>query len=114
MEDLHRVGGIPALLKYLLNEGLVDGSTLSVTGKTMAENLEGKPITAKGFFSLTLASKGVEPLDFTKQDVVRPLDKALKTTGHITILRGNLAPDSAVAKLTGKEGLKFEVGLDHD
>ena len=51
----------------------------------------------------------MEPLDFTKQDVVRPLDKALKNTGHITILRGNLAPDSAVAKLTGKEGLKFEV-----
>lgn len=66
---------------------------MTVTGKTMRENLEDVP-----------------ELEFSKQDVVRPLDNPIKPTGHLTILRGNLAPDSAVAKLTGKEGLRFEVG----
>lgn len=93
MEDLHKVGGIPALLKYLLkNTNLIDGSQLTVTGKTIAENLEGVP-----------------ELDFTNQDVVRPLENPIKSTGHITILRGSLCPGSAVAKLTGAEGLHFEV-----
>jgi len=93
MEDLHKIGGIPALLKYLLNHtNLIDGSQLTVTGKTLAQNLEGVP-----------------ELEFQKQDIVRPLENPIKPTGHITILRGSLCPGSAVAKLTGKEGLRFEV-----
>lgn len=93
MEDIHRIGGIPAIVKYLLNHtDLIDGSQMTVTGKTLAENLE-----------------DVAELEFDKQDVVRRLDNPIKPTGHITILRGNLAPGTAVAKLTGKEGLSFEV-----
>jgi len=92
MEDVHRIGGIPAILKYLLKyTDLIDGSQMTVTGKTLAENLE-----------------GVAQLEFDKQDVVRRLDDPIKPTGHITILRGNLAPGTSVAKLTGKEGLNFE------
>ena len=92
MEDLHKVGGIPAILKYLLkNTDLIDGTQLTVTGKTLAENLEDVP-----------------ELEFASQDVVRPLSNPIKQTGHLTILRGNLAPDTAVAKITGKEGLRFE------
>lgn len=93
MEDIHKIGGIPAILKYLLNHtDLIDGSQLTVTGKTLAENLEIVP-----------------ELEFEHQDVVRKLDDPIKKTGHLTILRGNLAPGTAVAKLTGKEGLQFEV-----
>jgi len=92
MEDVHRVGGIPALLKYLLNHtDLIDGTQMTVTGKTLAQNLS-----------------DVEELEFEKQDVIRRLETPLKTSGHITILRGNLAPDTAVAKLTGQEGSRFE------
>ncbi|THH15821.1 hypothetical protein EW146_g4724 [Bondarzewia mesenterica] len=92
MEDLHRIGGLPALLKYLRKyTDLLDGSQMTVTGRTLAENLEDVP-----------------ELDFGTQDVVRPLDNPIKPTGHITILRGDLAPGSAVAKLTGKEGARFE------
>jgi len=92
MEDIHRIGGIPAILKYLLRHtDLIDGSQLTVTGKTLAENLE-----------------DVAELEFKQQDVVRSLDDPIKKTGHLTILRGNLAPGTAVAKLTGKEGLRFE------
>jgi dihydroxy-acid dehydratase len=92
MEDLHKVGGVPAVLKYLLkNTDLIDGTQKTVTGKTLAENVEDAP-----------------DLDFEKQDVVRPLSNPIKPTGHITILRGDLAPTSAVAKLTGHEGTKFE------
>ncbi|KAK0504815.1 dihydroxy-acid/6-phosphogluconate dehydratase [Armillaria luteobubalina] len=92
MEDVHRVGGIPAILKYLLNHtDLIDGSQLTVTGKTLAQNLE-----------------DVEELSFDNQDVIKKLDDPIKKTGHLTILRGNLAPGTAVAKLTGKEGLRFE------
>ncbi|KAJ7091137.1 dihydroxy-acid/6-phosphogluconate dehydratase [Mycena epipterygia] len=91
MEDIHRVGGIPAILKYLLNHtDLIDGSQLTVTGKTLAQNLE-----------------DVAELEFN-QDVVRKLDNPIKATGHLTIMRGNLSPGSAVAKLTGKEGAYFE------
>ncbi|KAJ7163571.1 dihydroxy-acid dehydratase [Mycena crocata] len=91
MEDIHRVGGIPAILKYLLNHtDLIDGSQLTVTGKTLAENLE-----------------DVAELEFN-QDVVRKLDDPIKATGHLTILRGNLCPGTSVAKLTGKEGGRFE------
>ena len=93
MEDVHRIGGIPAIIKYLLkNTDLIDGSQLTVTGKTLAENVADVP-----------------DLDFEKQDVLRRLDDPIKPTGHLTILRGNLAPGTAVAKLTGKEGLSFEV-----
>ncbi|KAF8973076.1 dihydroxy-acid/6-phosphogluconate dehydratase [Flammula alnicola] len=92
MEDIHKIGGIPAILKYLLNNtDLIDGSQLTVTGKTLAENLV-----------------DVAELEFDKQDVFRRLDNPIKPTGHLTILRGNLAPGTAVAKLTGKEGLRFE------
>jgi dihydroxy-acid dehydratase len=93
MEDIHKIGGIPSILKYLLNHtNLIDGSQLTVTGKTLEQNLE-----------------DVAELDFETQDVVRKLEDPIKTTGHLTILRGNLAPGSAVAKLTGKEGSRFEV-----
>ncbi|RXW25070.1 hypothetical protein EST38_g812 [Candolleomyces aberdarensis] len=92
MEDIHRIGGIPAIVKYLLNHtDLIDGSQMTITGKTLAENLA-----------------DVAELEFEKQDVFRPLSNPIKPTGHITILRGNLAPGTAVAKLTGKEGLSFE------
>ncbi|KAF7983782.1 hypothetical protein HWV62_18996 [Athelia sp. TMB] len=92
MEDVHRIGGIPALLKYLLNHtDLIDGTQMTVTGKTLAQNLE-----------------DIEELEFEKQDVIRKLETPLKKSGHITILRGNLAPGTAVAKLTGQEGSRFE------
>lgn len=95
MEDLHKIGGVPAILKYLLNHtDLIDGSQLTVTGKTLAQNLEDVP-----------------ELRFDNQDVVRPLSDPIKSTGHITILRGSLCPGSAVAKITGKEGLRFEASI---
>ena len=89
MEDLHNVGGTPAVMKYLLSKGLIDGSCLTVTGKTVAENLADLPELSAG------------------QDVFMPLDKPIKDSGHIQILKGNLAPDGSVAKITGKEGLRF-------
>jgi dihydroxy-acid dehydratase len=89
MEDLHHVGGTPAVLKYLLEHGLIHGECLTVTGKTLAENLAEVPGLAEG------------------QQVIHPLEKPLKPTGHIRILRGNFCPDGAVAKITGKEGLRF-------
>ena len=89
MEDLHKVGGTPAVLKYLLGNNLIDGSCLTVTGRTLAENLKELP--------------GLK----TGQDVVLPLENPIKESGHIQILRGNLAPEGAVAKITGKEGLSF-------
>lgn len=89
MEDLHKVGGVPAVMKFLLENGMIDGSCMTVTGKTIAENLA-----------------GAAPLD-DGQDVLRPLDKPIKTNGHIRILKGNLAPGGAVAKITGKEGEVF-------
>jgi dihydroxy-acid dehydratase len=88
-EDLHRVGGTPAVMKYLLAGGLLDGSPLTVTGKTLAENLKSLPDLTPG------------------QEVIHPLDRPIKPTGHIRILRGSLAPEGAVAKITGKEGLVF-------
>nr|VFJ57646.1 MAG: dihydroxy-acid dehydratase [Candidatus Kentron sp. FM]VFJ58109.1 MAG: dihydroxy-acid dehydratase [Candidatus Kentron sp. FM]VFK07372.1 MAG: dihydroxy-acid dehydratase [Candidatus Kentron sp. FM] len=89
MEDLHKVGGVPAVMKYLLQEGLIDGSCLTVTGNTVAENLADVPSLTEG------------------QKVFHSLADPIKSTGHIQILRGNLAPDGAVAKITGKEGLRF-------
>ena len=90
MEQLHKTGGIPAVLKYLLKKGLLHGECLTVTGKTLAENLE-----------------SVADLDFEKQDVIYPVEQPLKKTGHIQILYGNLAPGGSVAKITGKEGEIF-------
>ena len=89
MEDLHDVGGTPALLRTLLDRGVLEGDCLTVTGQTLAENLaDTAPLSAE-------------------QKVVRPWDDPIKETGHIQILRGNLAPDGAVGKVTGKEGLTF-------
>ncbi len=90
MEDLHGLGGTPAILKYLLKEGYLHGHCLTVTGKTLAEDLE---------LAADLA---------WEQQVIMPKEKPLKATGHLQILYGNLAPEGAVAKLTGKEGLHFE------
>jgi dihydroxy-acid dehydratase len=89
MEDLHNVGGTPAVMKYLLAEGLLNGDCMTVTGKTIGENLAELPGLKDG------------------QDVFMPLDKPIKQTGHIQILKGNLAPGGSVAKITGKEGLHF-------
>lgn len=89
MDDLHEVGGAPAVMRYLLDEGLLDGDQLTVTGKSLGENLENVPDLAK------------------QQDIVSTLDVAVKARGHISILRGNLAPGGAVGKITGKEGLLF-------
>ncbi|EMI19610.1 dihydroxy-acid dehydratase [Rhodopirellula maiorica SM1] len=88
-EDLHSVGGTPAVMKYLLKEGLIDGSCMTVTGKTLAENLESLPDLKEG------------------QRIVHSTKEPIKKTGHIRILRGTLSPDGAVAKITGKEGLQF-------
>jgi dihydroxy-acid dehydratase len=88
-EDLHSVGGTSGVMKYLLDKGLLDGDCLTVTGKTLAENLA----THKGLVA--------------GQKVIHPVESPIKATGHITILHGNLAPGSAVAKITGKEGSRF-------
>ena len=89
MEDLQNAGGIPAVMKMLLAEGALQGTCLTVTGKTVAENLKGLPDLTPG------------------QQIVHAFSKPLKPVGHIQILRGNLAPEGAVAKITGKEGLQF-------
>jgi len=89
MEDLHNVGGTPAVMKYLLEQGLLDGECLTVTGKTVAENLARVPGLSDG------------------QQVILPLDRPIKKTGHLRILKGNFAPGGAVAKITGKEGERF-------
>ena len=89
MEDLHNIGGIPAVMKYLLEKGLLNGDCLTVTGKTVAENLKNLPGLKSG------------------QNVFMPIEKPIKPNGHIRILRGSLAPGGAVAKITGKEGLTF-------
>jgi dihydroxy-acid dehydratase len=88
-EDLHNVGGTPGVMKYLLEKGFLDGDCLTVTGKTLGQNLQDLP--------------GLKP----GQDVVHTLENPIKPTGHIQILRGNLAPEGAVAKITGKEGDRF-------
>jgi dihydroxy-acid dehydratase len=89
MEDLHKVGGIPAVIKLLLAEGMVNGDCMTVTGKTVRENVKDLPALTPG------------------QPIVMPLSRPIKTTGHIQILKGNLAPEGSVAKLTGKEGTVF-------
>ncbi len=89
MEDLHNVGGTPAVMKYLLEQGLMNGDCLTVTGKTVAENVAELPGLKAG------------------QDVFMPIDRPIKKSAHIQILKGNLAPRGSVAKITGKEGLTF-------
>ncbi|KPM36398.1 putative dihydroxy-acid dehydratase, mitochondrial [Neonectria ditissima] len=89
MEDLYDVGGTPSVLKMLVAKGVLDGSIMTVTGKTLGENVADWPSLDPG------------------QRIIRPLDNPIKASGHIRILRGNLAPGGAVAKITGKEGLSF-------
>ncbi|MFN0197243.1 MAG: dihydroxy-acid dehydratase [Planctomycetaceae bacterium] len=89
MEDLHHIGGTPAVMKYLLEKGYLDGSCMTCTGKTIAENLKDLNGLAEG------------------QQIIHPVEKPIKESGHIRIMRGNFCPDGAVAKITGKEGLKF-------
>ncbi|MFK8067606.1 MAG: dihydroxy-acid dehydratase [Gammaproteobacteria bacterium] len=89
MEDVHDIGGIPAVMKFLLEEGLINGDCMTVTGKTIAENLKDLPALKAG------------------QDIIRTLDDPIKESGHIRILKGSLAPEGSVAKITGKEGLHF-------
>ncbi len=91
MEDVLAIGGLPAILKYLYKEGYLHGDCMTVTGKTMAENLADAP-----------------DLNFETQKIIHPFSSPLKATGHLQILYGNLAPDGAVAKITGKEGERFE------
>ena len=89
MDDLHKIGGIPAIMKYLLENDLINGDCLTVTGKTIAENLADLP--------------GLDE----NQDIIHPINNPIKKSGHICILKGNLAPGGAVAKITGKEGETF-------
>ena len=90
MQNLHEKGGIPMVLKYLLQKGMLHGNCITVTGKTLAENLE-----------------NIKEIDFENQNIIRPLENPIKTSGHIQILYGNLALKGSVAKITGKEGEKF-------
>lgn len=90
MEDIHEIGGVPAIMKYLLQEGFLYGNCMTVTGKTLAENL-----------------REAKDLDFNNQDVIRPVSDPVKTTGHLQILYGNLAELGSVAKISGKEGERF-------
>jgi dihydroxy-acid dehydratase len=91
MEELHRIGGTPLVMKYLLDKGFLNGDCITVTGKSIAENL-----------------KNVPEIDFQKQDVIHPVERPIKKTGHLQILYGNLATGGSVAKITGKEGEKFK------
>lgn len=93
MEDVYKIGGIPKVLAYLLKNNLIDGNNMTVTGRTLGENLE-RWTHEHGELS-------------SSQDVIRPLEKPIKNTGHIRVLKGNLAPGGAIAKITGKEGLGF-------
>ena len=90
MQDLHEHGGVPSVMKYLLQQGMLHGDCLTVTGKTVAENLAGVP-----------------DLDFKAQHIIYPVERPLKKTGHLQILYGNLAEKGGVAKISGKEGEKF-------
>ena len=90
MEDVHDIGGMPSVLKYLLSKGLIHGDCLTVTGKTLAENVA-----------------NAADLDFSTQDVILPYENPVKKTGHLQMLYGNLAPEGSVAKISGKEGESF-------
>ena len=91
MQDLHQHGGVPAVMKYMLQQEFLHGDCLTVTGKTLAENLESIP-----------------GLDFEKQNIIHPVTNPIKSTGHLQILYGNLAESGSVAKISGKEGERFE------
>ena len=91
MEALHKVGGVPSVMKYLLQKGFLHGDCMTVTGETIAENVA-----------------NAKDLDFEKQDVIVPIERPIKKTGHLQILYGNLAEKGSVAKITGKEGEKFK------
>ncbi|KAL5583417.1 hypothetical protein UlMin_015859, partial [Ulmus minor] len=91
MEDIHKIGGIPAVIHYLLELGYLDGDCMTVTGQTLAEN-------AKSFLPLSQGQM---------RDIIKPVENPIKKTGHLQILYGNVAPDGSVAKITGKEGLYF-------
>ncbi|MBC3785112.1 dihydroxy-acid dehydratase [Spirosoma utsteinense] len=91
MEDMLAIGGVPAVMKYLYEQGMIHGDCMTVTGKTIAENLA-----------------DIDSLNFETQSIVRPITNPIKKTGHIQILRGNLAPNGSVAKITGKEGMQFD------
>lgn len=90
MQNLHEKGGVPMVLKYLLSKGMLHGDCLTVTGQTLAENL-----------------KNIPNIDFENQNIIKPIENPIKTTGHLQILYGNLAEKGSVAKITGKEGEKF-------
>ena len=90
MEDLHNIGGVPLVMKYLLNKGMIHGACITVTGKTVAENLADIPV-----------------IEFEKQKIILPIEHPIKSTGHLQILYGNLAEGGSVAKISGKEGEKF-------
>ncbi|SFU05320.1 dihydroxy-acid dehydratase [Algoriphagus locisalis] len=90
MEDLHEQGGVPAFMKYMLQNGFLHGDCMTVTGQTLEENL-----------------KDIEPVTVSMVNVIHPLENPIKATGHLCILDGNLAPEGAVAKITGKEGSSF-------
>lgn len=89
MEDIHRVGGTPAILKYLLNKGYIDGDCLTVTGKTLAENVRDVPDLSDN------------------HKIIHPVESPIKASGHLRVLRGDIAPEGSIAKITGKEGLVF-------
>jgi dihydroxy-acid dehydratase len=91
MEALHKIGGVPSVIKYLLQKGLLHGECLTVTGKTLAENVA-----------------DAKDIDFQNQNIILPLEKPIKKTGHLQILYGNLAEKGSVAKITGKEGERFK------
>ena len=91
MEDLHNIGGVPMVMKYLLKRGLIHGDCLTVTGKTIAENLENVP-----------------DIEFENQKIIFPLEKPIKATGHLQMLYGNVASEGSVAKISGKEGERFK------
>ncbi|TDK46607.1 dihydroxy-acid dehydratase [Algoriphagus formosus] len=90
MEDLHEQGGLPAFMKFMLDQGMLHGDCMTVTGKTLAENLE-----------------NIDPIIPSLVNCIRPIDQPIKKTGHLCILKGNLAPEGAVSKITGKEGVSF-------
>jgi dihydroxy-acid dehydratase len=90
MQNLHEKGGVPMVLKYLLSKGMLHGNCITVTGETLAENL-----------------KDIKDIDFEDQNIIRPIEKPIKETGHLQILYGNIAEKGSVAKITGKEGEKF-------
>ncbi len=90
MEDLHNIGGVPLVMKYLLQKGFIHGNCLTVTGKTVEENLS-----------------SVKEIEFEQQKIIKPIDNPLKATGHLQILYGNIAEGGSVAKISGKEGVRF-------